>query len=308
MRSRKNFPPSARLELEARRGAGFLEEAPPRPEDDALVGVAVDDDRRADDGQALRRLAAQLLDEDAEAVRDLLARALEELLADRLGDPGRVVGRRDDPGRKERVRLGKVTPQRREEEVEPVARERRDGDDLFEDARSRRERRGAEAASPCARRDRPCSGRRSAAPAPPSGARGRSGLPRPVGTATSTTSRRTSSSRRASCASATMALFSRWSGLWRPGVSTKTICPSSSFRIPRRLRRVVCGLSDTIATFVPTSAFTSVDLPAFGRPTTATVPAAARRSAHGSAVVAAAEPPRGARGRGGSAGGRPPRP
>jgi hypothetical protein len=32
-------------------------------------------------------------------------------------------------------------------------------------------------------------------------------------------------------------------------------------------------LSETIATLVPTSAFTSVDFPTFGRPTTATVPA-----------------------------------
>ena len=31
-------------------------------------------------------------------------------------------------------------------------------------------------------------------------------------------------------------------------------------------RRVVCGLSETIATFAPTRAFTSVDLPTFGRP------------------------------------------
>ena len=37
-------------------------------------------------------------------------------------------------------------------------------------------------------------------------------------------------------------------------------------------RRVVCGLSETIATFWPTSAFTRVDLPTFGRPTTATMP------------------------------------
>src|SRR5256885_16989096 len=36
--------------------------------------------------------------------------------------------------------------------------------------------------------------------------------------------------------------------------------------------RVVCGLSDTIETLVPTSAFTSVDLPTFGLPTTATTP------------------------------------
>src|SRR5579884_1389637 len=37
-------------------------------------------------------------------------------------------------------------------------------------------------------------------------------------------------------------------------------------------RRVVCGLSETIATLPPQSAFTSVDLPTFGRPATATTP------------------------------------
>src|SRR5215212_2837786 len=36
--------------------------------------------------------------------------------------------------------------------------------------------------------------------------------------------------------------------------------------------RVVCGLSETIATFPPISALTSVDLPTFGRPATATNP------------------------------------
>src|SRR5579871_1234340 len=36
--------------------------------------------------------------------------------------------------------------------------------------------------------------------------------------------------------------------------------------------RVVCGLSATIATFWPTSTFSSVDLPAFGRPTSDTNP------------------------------------
>jgi len=35
---------------------------------------------------------------------------------------------------------------------------------------------------------------------------------------------------------------------------------------------VVCGLSETIATFPPQSAFTSVDFPTFGRPATATKP------------------------------------
>src|SRR3954471_1972452 len=37
-------------------------------------------------------------------------------------------------------------------------------------------------------------------------------------------------------------------------------------------RRVVCGLSETIATFPPQSALTSVDLPTFRRPATAMKP------------------------------------
>src|SRR6202000_2950692 len=36
--------------------------------------------------------------------------------------------------------------------------------------------------------------------------------------------------------------------------------------------RVVCALRDVILTFWPTSAFMSVDLPTFGRPTIATMP------------------------------------
>ena len=42
--------------------------------------------------------------------------------------------------------------------------------------------------------------------------------------------------------------------------------------MPRISRRVVCGLSETIATLSPTIRFTSVDLPAFGRPASATKP------------------------------------
>ena len=37
--------------------------------------------------------------------------------------------------------------------------------------------------------------------------------------------------------------------------------------MPRTTVRVVCGREDVIATFVPTMALVSVDLPAFGRPT-----------------------------------------
>ena len=43
-------------------------------------------------------------------------------------------------------------------------------------------------------------------------------------------------------------------------------------RSPRIARRVVCGLSETIATLAPTIALASVDLPTFGRPASATKP------------------------------------
>ena len=62
------------------------------------------------------------------------------------------------------------------------------------------------------------------------------------------------------------------SGRWKPGRSASTSCQSSPFAIPKIRRRVVCGLSETIATFPPQSALTSVDLPTFGRPATATNP------------------------------------
>ena len=42
--------------------------------------------------------------------------------------------------------------------------------------------------------------------------------------------------------------------------------------MPRIARRVVCGLSLVMATFSPTRAFVSVDLPTFGRPTNVTKP------------------------------------
>src|SRR5215469_12905706 len=57
-----------------------------------------------------------------------------------------------------------------------------------------------------------------------------------------------------------------------PGVSIKTICASGRVTTPWMEVRVVCGLSATIATFCPTSAFSSVDLPAFGSPTSDTNP------------------------------------
>ena len=56
-------------------------------------------------------------------------------------------------------------------------------------------------------------------------------------------------------------------GRCNPGVSRRTSCASGRCTMPRITRRVVCGRSLVIATFVPTSALVRVDLPTLGRPT-----------------------------------------
>src|SRR4051794_19776096 len=61
-------------------------------------------------------------------------------------------------------------------------------------------------------------------------------------------------------------------GRCTPGRSTSTSCHSGVVATPRIARRVVWGLSETIATLRPTIALTSVDLPTFGRPASATKP------------------------------------
>jgi hypothetical protein len=58
-----------------------------------------------------------------------------------------------------------------------------------------------------------------------------------------------------------------------PGVSTRISCPFFACRMPRMACRVVCGLGLVMATFCPTSALVSVDLPTLGRPTKETKPA-----------------------------------
>jgi len=56
-------------------------------------------------------------------------------------------------------------------------------------------------------------------------------------------------------------------------MSRGTACQSPGrVATPRIARRVVCGLSETIATFWPTIALTSVDLPTLGRPASAMKP------------------------------------
>src|SRR3954469_24146655 len=66
---------------------------------------------------------------------------------------------------------------------------------------------------------------------------------------------------------------SRVRGLWKPGVSTRISWASGRCTMPRTACRVVCGFDDVITIFWPTSAFVSVDLPAFGRPTKQAKPA-----------------------------------
>ena len=58
-----------------------------------------------------------------------------------------------------------------------------------------------------------------------------------------------------------------------PGVSTNTICPPGRFFTATMRLRVVCGLSETIATLAPTMRLSSVDLPALGRPMSEAKPA-----------------------------------
>src|SRR5438132_2856646 len=92
--------------------------------------------------------------------------------------------------------------------------------------------------------------------------------------------------RSASCAPVqavlTMARSSRRFGAKMPGVSTRMICALPSTTMPRISARVVCTLRETIETFSPTSALTSVDFPTLGAPIRATKP---QRVAGGAVAV-----------------------
>ena len=70
----------------------------------------------------------------------------------------------------------------------------------------------------------------------------------------------------------TMARSSRRRGAKMPGVSTKIICAGPSTAMPRISARVVCTFGVTMEILAPTSALSSVDLPAFGAPISATKP------------------------------------
>ena len=110
---------------------------------------------------------------------------------------------------------------------------------------------------------------------------------------------------------AACARSARRAGAGRPAGRRARAATSSRVATPRIARRVVCGLSETIATLRPTIALTSVDLPTFGRPASATKPDAGHPDPrHASPPGARASRRRRSRGpsrRGAARRGRPPR-
>src|SRR5262249_57191585 len=81
-------------ELEARAAADLPQPGPARPDDDALVVLACDQDRRADDDDVALGVLGEALHLDRRAVRDLLLGLEEELFADRFLDEEALALRR----------------------------------------------------------------------------------------------------------------------------------------------------------------------------------------------------------------------
>ena len=227
----------------------------------------------------MRRLGrSDRLDLDLDRVRHLLAGARQHLLADELGehDRLRLVG----------ALLGL--------EVErPLGQQRHQVVDERPDARPGRAPRPGR--SPRRRRARP----RPAAS--PRSWRGRvrstlltaittgTGAPRsspamnrspgPMPCSALTTNRQPSASSSSCSTRRCIRSVSASRGRCTPGRSTSTSCQPGPLATPRIARRVVCGLSETIATFAPTIALASVDLPTFGRPASAMKPERVGRGA-----------------------------
>jgi len=110
--------------------------------------------------------------------------------------------------------------------------------------------------------------------------------------AASTTSTARSAPSSAAVAVRFIALLSaRLARAWSPGVSRNAICAWGEVSTPRMRWRVVCGRGVTMLSLCPTSALRSVDLPTFGRPTSAAYPQ--RNRGDEAATVKRASPVRG---------------
>ena len=90
--------------------------------------------------------------------------------------------------------------------------------------------------------------------------------PAPINVEGSTSQSTTSTSLSDRSATWTIYSPSLFFALWMPGVSTKTIWPSSVVSTVWIRFLVVCGLLDVIAIFCPISRFIRVDFPTFGLP------------------------------------------
>ena len=227
---------------------------------------------------AMRRSVAlllELVDHDGRGVGQLVAGQAEQLLADDLAgqEAFAAVGQRVflvEPGLLGQVGLDDAAAgaRRRPPSWPTSARtRRRRGGPACPSARAR-VRRGAARRRACWRpAARACrSAPRTGSATAPWHRPVRSGRPR----------RRTAPRRRRRATPCTVRLSVRFSAapwrVWNPGVSTKTNCAAPTVRMPVMRCRVVCALAEVMLIFWPTSAFSSVDLPTFGRPTMATSP------------------------------------
>ncbi len=96
--------------------------------------------------------------------------------------------------------------------------------------------------------------------------------PAPKRSVAFSSTRAASTSPKASSTAACIRRVSESKGFWKPGKSSSTTCTPGRSTTAVMRRRVVCGWSDTMLTLRPTRLLTSVDLPALGRPSTATNP------------------------------------
>ena len=244
-------------------------------DDDALLGVALDVEVRVHVEQRLVlgpvRSQPHLVDHDRDRVRELVADAVERGLADQVGDHqllGRVgelaVGVQRRP-------LGQQPDQQVGQQLDLVPRHGRDRDDLgplvpvSSPSRAMSSRCSpircgvarsvlVATATFVVRRTLAISVTMNRSPGPIFSSLGKQ-------TATTSTSAHVVRTRSLSRSP------SRVRGRCSPGVSTRISWASSRCTMPRTTVRVVCGLSEVITIFEPTSALVRVDLPALGRPT-----------------------------------------
>ena len=253
----------------------------------ALLRLALDEHLHLVAQHVVVALGLDLLGDDGDRVRQLLARDPQQLLPHQLGDEERL-GLVGDHA--VRVVLGSFGQARLELADERVDARRRSAPRA---ARRRRTRR--------ARRWRP-----PAAPRPRHGRRGRSCSP--PGSSGSSTCCTRSATNRSPGPMRAGGLDEQAHhvdlGERRPGPVVGALaeqraracgCPACRaaraatagvVRTPRIWVRVVCGRSETIATLVPTMRFTNVDLPTLGRPTRETNPSGTRSRAAPAAASA----------------------